>query len=79
MRWGDLPEEPAKAQAGGKGQKPRGCPPCNAVRRFLLPLCCLGRMEETEAYRKSGRGDRLNHRVEQKPSQDETGSKSDGG
>lgn len=79
VRWGDLREELAMAKVGGKDQKPRGCPPCKADGRFLLPLCWLGRMEETEAHRKSGRGDKLNHRVEQKPSQEETGSKSDGG
>lgn len=34
---------------------------------------------ETETDRKSGMGEKLNHRVKQKPSQEETGSESDVG
>lgn len=80
---GRPPRGASKGLGWGQGSEAQGLPPspplCNAVRRFLLPLCWLGRMEETEAHRKSGRGDKLNHRVEQKPSQEETGSKLDVG
>ena len=60
-----------------RARSPRAAP--HADGRFLLPLCWLGRIVETEAHRKAGMGDRLNHRVEQKPSQKETGSKSHAG
>ena len=81
VRWGGETSQRSRQRLrlGARVRSPGAAPPCNAVRRFLLPLCCLGRMEETEAHRKSGRRDRLNHRVEQKPSQEESGSKSDGG
>lgn len=73
-RW-----ERSRQQLGlmARTRSPRAAP--HADGRFLLPPCWLGRIVETEAHRKAGMGDRLNHRVEQKPSQKETGSKSDAG
>lgn len=78
VRWGDLPEEPAKAQAGGKGQKPRGCPPtphpsAMQLEGFCCP-CAGWAGWRDRGPQKIREGDKLNHRVKQRPSRKRQGA-----